>query len=381
MTSPLDPQSPLKVVLVSTRRDWGGGEQQAWLLLEGLRARGHDCFVLARHGGEFAQRLHDERFPVATFVGSGRNAWGLLQIRRHLGRIAPQVVHANDSHAMYASSFGSWGLSIPVRVASRRIAYRLRAPSAYRKSCDRVICVAKAVMQCCEESGLPRSMLRLAYSGNRPELIASGNRQRGRDALRLDEHAQLLLTVANLSENKGHSYLLDALPGVLARCPNVVLALAGQGTLREQLEQQARSLGVAEQVRFLGFRQDIPDLLHAADLFVMPSLKEGICGVLAEAMLAHCPVVATTSDGMREVLGCDEPGAPVGWPVPPGDAAALEAAILAALAAPGERAERTARGRVRALAHFTADRMVEANLAVYREVLAEKTTRSFPSAA
>ena len=82
--------------------------------------------------------------------------------------------------------------------------------------------------------------------------------------------------MAKLTDHKGHRFLLEALPAVIQKLPNVVLALAGDGELHEALRRQADRLGVFA-VRFLGFRHDVPDLIQAADLFVLPSHLEGLC--------------------------------------------------------------------------------------------------------
>ena len=97
---------------------------------------------------------------------------------------------------------------------------------------------------------------------------------------------------------------------MIQRVPNAVVALAGDGELRETLEQQAAQLGVQSHVRFLGFRNDVYDLIHAADLFVLPSHKEGLCSTLIDVMLAERTIVATTAGGIPDLVGSDEPGGP-----------------------------------------------------------------------
>jgi glycosyltransferase involved in cell wall biosynthesis len=188
--------------------------------------------------------------------------------------------------------------------------------------------------------------------------------------LGVSDDQPLLLTVALLNRCKGHTFLLDALPPVIQKYPRLCLALAGDGETAATLRSQARRLGIDSRVRFLGYRHDIPDLLMAADLFVMPSLMEGFCSVLIEAMLAGRPIVTTTVGGIPEVVGSGgSTTEPVAWTVPPRDSAALGAAILDALGSPRDRSERGLRGRQRALTHFTVELMVEKTLEVYRELL------------
>jgi glycosyltransferase involved in cell wall biosynthesis len=174
-----------------------------------------------------------------------------------------------------------------------------------------------------------------------------------------------------LTDHKGHRFLLDALPAVLAEHPEVRLFLAGDGELAETLRAQAGRLGIAHAVRFLGFRDDVPDLIHAADLFVFPSHMEGMGSTLVDAMLAGLPIVTTTAGGIPDVTGASEPGMdPIAWTVPPRNPEALAGAILDALRSPGKCAILRERARRRAEEQYTAAHMVNATLEVYREVLA-----------
>ena len=189
----------------------------------------------------------------------------------------------------------------------------------------------------------------------------------------MQEDQPLLLTVATLTDHKGHRFLFEAMRNVIDHRSEVCLALAGDGDLTGWLKEQARRLGIRDRVRFLGYRDDVPDLLMAADLFVLPSHMEGLCTSLIDAMLAERPIVATAAGGIPEVLGGVEPAEePSAWLVPPRDSAGLAAAILEALDSPELCAARKQRARHRAQRLFTADRMVEGTLAVYRDVLRQK---------
>ena len=180
----------------------------------------------------------------------------------------------------------------------------------------------------------------------------------------------LLLTVAKLTEHKGHAFLLDALPAVLARFPQAVLALAGDGPLLAALRAQVQRLRLADRVRFLGFRADVPDLLAAADLLVVPSLLEGLCSSIIDAMFLGCPVVATRAGGIPDLLASPDARQPdAGWLVPPRDASALAGAVIEALQSPAARQQCVQHALVRAQREFTADSMVDQTLAACDRLL------------
>jgi glycosyltransferase involved in cell wall biosynthesis len=359
-----------KVVLASTRPNWYGGEEQLRLLAEGLRSRGHEVRLLARRGGIFAERMKAGGFTVFEFSGHGLSPAALWGIRGYLRRFRPHVLHYNDSHALTGAGLAAAGLPIAARVVARRVDFPLHSARQYCWFADRVLCVSRAVAGVCRDGGIPAAMLRVVHDGVDPARARSGDRQRGRRALALADDDVLLLTVAKLTDHKGHRFLLDALPAVIQRFPRLTVAFAGDGELRESLQQQAARLGLLSRVRFLGYRDDVPDLIHAADVFVLPSHMEGLCTTLIDVMLAGRTIVTTTAGGIPDLVGPnDADGGPAAWLAPPRDPPALAEAIVRALSSPEQAAAMRQRARLRAERLFTADRMVEATLAVYREVL------------
>jgi glycosyltransferase involved in cell wall biosynthesis len=180
----------------------------------------------------------------------------------------------------------------------------------------------------------------------------------------------MILVVASLNRHKGHAALLDALPAVLQRHPQVRLVLAGDGPEKQSLQSQAEQLGIQASVTLLGYRRDVPDLMRAADLLVLPSLAgEGLPVTLLDAMFAGVPIVATPIGGAPELLGPSDAAEPAGRLAPPGDSGALAHAILDALDRPEESILRAQRARLRAEQSFTPEHLVEGMLAVYWEVL------------
>jgi glycosyltransferase involved in cell wall biosynthesis len=165
-------------------------------------------------------------------------------------------------------------------------------------------------------------------------------------------------------------------PNVLSMHPEALLAFAGDGEKLPELKTQCKSLGIDGQVRFLGYRKDVPDLIAAADLFVFPSVQEGFGSSLVDAMLAGVPIVATTAGGIPDVTGSDDASVEsCAWAVEPGNPQALSQALLQAVDSPDTMASYRDRALRRAHALFTADRMVEATLNVYRELLASPADR------
>jgi glycosyltransferase involved in cell wall biosynthesis len=192
-----------------------------------------------------------------------------------------------------------------------------------------------------------------------------------RAKLRLPRDAFVVCTLGRLHEQKGIEFLLAAARTVAEQVPSATFLVAGYGPLRERLEAQARRLGVDTRVQFLGYRRDIAVLLAASNVFVLPSLWEGMSNAILEAMAAGKPVVATAVDGaVDQVL----PGE-TGLLVPPGDADALARALLDLARDPRKAQEMGTKGRERVRREFSLDRMTDAYIELYRRLLADAGKR------
>jgi glycosyltransferase involved in cell wall biosynthesis len=192
-------------------------------------------------------------------------------------------------------------------------------------------------------------------------LVERGNRDRVRNELGLRPDESLVMASGSLVERKGHAVLIRALAS-LDRALPWRLAIAGQGREREALEQLAVALGVADRVHVLGFRDDMPDVLAATDIFAMPSLWEGLPLALLEAMAAGKPIVASATSGIPEAMtsGCE------GILTAPGDVGQLAGALEQLMRDGALRDRLGAAAAARAAAEFSFDAMIGKYEALYR---------------
>ena len=197
---------------------------------------------------------------------------------------------------------------------------------------------------------------------SREEVLAS---------LGIPSDAFVISVVAKLWKQKGHRYLLEAMRGISTEMPAARLLIVGTGPLDLELRTLAASLGVAESVHFLGARRDVPDLLGASDLLVLPSLWEGFGIALCEAMYSELPVVATNVDGIPEVVSNGD----TGLLVTPRDPVALERAILTLACNEEVRRRMGRRGKERVLANFSPKRHVTQLEEFYEDLLLKKGIR------
>jgi glycosyltransferase involved in cell wall biosynthesis len=184
---------------------------------------------------------------------------------------------------------------------------------------------------------------------------------------RLTAQGKIVGTVGRLAAVKGHKYLIRATPEILKQHPGATIVIVGDGEERQILKKLTESLGVAGTVQFTGHREDVASLIAGMDLFVLPSLNEGMGRVLVMAMALGKPIVATSVGGVPELLGHGEAGVLV----PAADPKALADAVAALLRDP-ERARRLGEAGRRRAPLYSAHVMVESLERLYREILAEK---------
>lgn len=189
-----------------------------------------------------------------------------------------------------------------------------------------------------------------------------------RAELGCDQDSPLLVAVGRLTPQKGIDVLLEALPAILEAVPGVTVLVVGDGISNDALQQTSRTAGLAARVRFLGAREDVPSLLAAADLVVIPSRSEGLPLVLLEAMAVGTAVVATDVGGMTDLVTDGEHG----WLLPPNRPDALAAAITDALTHDERRNTVAAAARHRVRVAAAPGRAARRLAAVYRTVLAER---------
>ena len=187
-----------------------------------------------------------------------------------------------------------------------------------------------------------------------------------RGRLGLDASVHLIAVVATLKEQKGHRYLVEAMSTIVSQNSNVHALFIGDGALKAELQAQVNRLNLGEHIHFLGSRHDVPELLAASDLFVLPSLWEGLSIALLEAMAASKPIVGTAVSGTTQVMIPDK----TGLIVPPGDSQALANAITDLLSDP-VRAQAMGEAAYQHVEDcYGAQKQADEHLALYQRLLA-----------
>ncbi|MFL5617306.1 MAG: glycosyltransferase [Gemmatimonadaceae bacterium] len=328
---------PVTVAHFSDSEAFGGTERALLQLLSGLdRARWRPLLFHADAPG--AAQLADE----ARALGVPTHAVPVAaRAVRGIGSIGPLVRALRRERAAVFHAHQIWSLSCRygiVAAACARVRARVATAQLFVEMPPLLgIDLQHALLTRCLHrhvavSRFVESRLRDRFHVRPEKIVVIPNAATAggtvnpvsRSELAISDTGPIVLTVARLDAQKGLTHLLDA----AAAIPHASFAIAGEGPDRAALEERAITLGVSDRVRFLGHRPDVPALLAAADLFVLPSLYEGLPLAALEAMAAGVPVIATAVGGTDEVVRDGE----TGTLVPPANPAALAAAIARALA-------------------------------------------------
>ncbi|MEW6770825.1 MAG: glycosyltransferase family 4 protein [Bacillota bacterium] len=308
-----------------------------------------------------------------------RDARAVFQLSRVLRRERVNILHAHSAKAGLVGRLAALYARTPVVFftvhnsifyaewpAYKRGFFALAEKMLARRT-HRIITVSEALRrELIAREGLEPDQVVTVYNGVNPgEFQVAESREALRRRLGLPAEGPVVGTVTRLAPQKGLRYLIEA-AALFPPEERPVFVVVGDGPLRAELQELAEKSGVSSRFVFTGVRRDVPQVLGALDLLVLPSVTEGLGLILLEAMAASLPVVATAVGGVPEVVLDGETGVLV----PPRDPAALAGAIAGLLRAP-ERARRLgAAGRERVARLFTVERMVGQVSGLYREALA-----------
>jgi glycosyltransferase involved in cell wall biosynthesis len=353
---------------------FGGTEEAALQLMASLdRSRWDPVLMYHRSIGAARLAREAERLAIHTHaiapLEPRSRLRATLRLYRAIRRERPVIFHAHLSWPL-ACKHGvraAWLARVPAIVGTAQLYLALERgspPPLTLRLFQRIIAVSEHVrLRYTEELGVPLSKLVVVRNAIRVPPVRNLRNSALRASLVDGRPDYVVLTPARLVSQKGHRILLEA----AVQVPDATFLLAGDGPLRTELEALARGLGVADRCVFLGQRSDVPDLLAASDLVVLPSLFEGLPLSVLEAMAAERPVVATRIGGTEEAVAHEI----TGLLVPPSDPAALAAAIRRIRTDPLLAERLAVEGRKRVETQFSADRTARVIMQAYDDLLEE----------
>jgi glycosyltransferase involved in cell wall biosynthesis len=365
-------QPKLKILFANSIQMFAGGE--IWMLntIEALQQRGHAITLLCRPGTELARRAAEKGIDLFLLKLRGDfDPVTIFQIYRWLKQHRPDVILTNMDKELRLCGSAAKLAGKPVVISRRGIDYPLKDRIHYRLTynylTDRVVANSESTKRSLLKNTpwLGADRIQVIYNGIQPENYAEIATRDLRAELELLPGAPIVGFVGQLNERKGFDALLPAFQRLVEKVPAAVLLLAGVGDLQPEIEAFVRAHGLQKNIRLLGFRNDIPNLMRTIDLLVLPSWWEGFGIVLIEAMAAGKPTITTNISSMPEIVAHRE----TGLIIPPHDATACFQALLEMVTQPDWARELGRHGLEAVHRRFTLTRMVDQYEAFFAELV------------
>jgi glycosyltransferase involved in cell wall biosynthesis len=370
----------MRILLLSTSMGMGGADKQLLSAAQELRSRGHELLIVSLTTlGPMGLEARSLGIPTESLeMRRGLpDPRGLVRLIRLVRTWQPDILHSHMVHANLMARALRLFVRFPVLISTIHNIYE-GGPlwmAAYRLTnalVDHMTIISEAAAdRFVTERIVPRELITVVPNGvdtDRFLKVAAGARESLRRPMGL-EREFVWLAVGRFEVAKDYPNMLRGFARVRERYPEAVLLLVGRGSLQGETESLAQALGLGSEVRFLGVRHDVPELMSAADGYVMSSAWEGMPMVLLEAAAASLPIVATLVGGNHEVVSDEESG----FLVPPRDPDALGRAMLRLMGlSDDQRLSMGERGRERVRSHYGLGRVADRWEELYREVLARK---------
>ena len=372
----------MKILQTNLHPGWGGQAASVLMVSRGLAARGYRVVVAAPRGSFLAQRSREARLPTyeelafrkTKYLGSAmRDA---VRLSWHLRRECYDLLHAHGSQDLWTcvAARKMARVRLPLvftRHNTKRVHTHFANRWLYRRQVDHLVVDNASVLEryavLIRRGALKRehaTPVDLAYRSDRFHPgVDSG---RVRSELGVEAGSPLVGVIGRLVHDKAQDDFLRAACHVLDRRPDTRFVLAGIGPQEAEYRDLARHLGIGDSVHFLGFRNDIPEIIAALTVSVLPSVDcDASSTVLKESLACGVPAVATSIGGAREILRDGE----TGLVVPPRDPRRMADAILSLLDDPARAREMGRRGSIDVSRRFTPERLTADTIAVYESVL------------
>ncbi|NWG13900.1 MAG: glycosyltransferase [Acidobacteria bacterium] len=345
----------MRFLFVDTERVWRGGQDQLLTLLQGLSRRGHKVRLACYPGTLLETRARDhgiEVYPVA--IRRETSLLALFRMVRVLAKCRPEILAFNTPRPIFIGNLASRFVPVRARIIFRRVNFPLKGGYftrfKYTWGIDGVVAISESIRSQLLLGGLPSSLIRTIYEG----MDLTSYPRRPLPNLHQPGDPVVVGTVAHLSAEKGLRFLVEAatlIPDARSRLRFVVV---GEGECRQELESLVEEKELASCFHFAGFQNRPAYYMGSFDMFVLPSLSEGLSSAILTAMACSLPVIATNVGGIPELVvdGLN------GLLVPPKDPVALAQAIRSLADDPDRCFRMGQRGRERVEERFTLERKI-----------------------
>ena len=321
----------MKLFHIDAGKEWRGGQRQVLYLTEELVKRRYFVRLITQPDCPLYQEAKKRNIPVIKVkIRNEFDLFAIVKIAYYLRKEKATIVHFHDAHSLAVGSVAAHIAKTPIKVLSRRVDFPLKkhflSKIKYSKGVDGIIAISNGIKKVLIEEGIINNKsIEVIHPGTDfSQFEQKFDKNYLRKELGFSNDDYLVGIVAHLADHKGHKYLIEASQIIKEKTDKIKIIIVGEGPLKMELTKKAKELNTRNVVFFLGFRKDIPQILHSLDLFVLSSYLEGLGSSILDAMACKLPVVATSTGGIPEAVKNEV----TGFLVPPRNPKALAEAIL-----------------------------------------------------
>jgi glycosyltransferase involved in cell wall biosynthesis len=354
---------------------WGGQEIRVVSEMSGLTGRAHNLTLVTRKECRVALAASEARIPLSYLpMRRAFDPGSILRLRHALKRDRVQVVNTHSGVDSWIGSVAARLAGTPVLLRTRHVNIPIKkhALNFVHDLPDCIITCGESIRRTLIDAGFaPQRVVNIPTGIDFEKFAAKRDRNEMRASLGVSAGTFMILMVGILRRVKAHEIALAAVSNLKKSFPQIKLVIAGDGPQNPNLKKAANEMGIQDSVQFLGFRNDIPDLLNAADMFLLTSYSEGVPQSATQALGMGLPVVASNVGGVPELIEHQR----TGLLFPAGDAAAAAEQIAAVLTAPDQARERGKSGQRQIHQFFSREVMVSKVERLCTDLLAGKTAK------
>jgi len=360
----------MNILFLTTHLNYGGITSYLISLAKALKKKGHKVFI-ASSGGEAEvilsqQEINCIRIPIRTKSEiSPKILLSFFRLKKELKNYNIDIIHAHTRVTQVLGFFLSRALGCPCLSTCHGFFKRRFSRRIFPAWGEQVIAISQAVAAHLEQDfKVKKEAITVVHNGidfDRFSLVDNQAKRRLKVDLGLPQDGPVIGMVARLSEVKGHTFFIQAMPDILKEIPNCFFLIVGEGKLRGRLIGQVKDLNLSRSVFFLPTQADTPKILSIIDCLVNPSLQEGLGLSIIEAQAAGVPVVAFAVGGIVSLIRDNH----TGLLAQPQDARSLSAAVVRIFKDNNLREHVVKNARENIKQNFSIDKMVEETLVVY----------------
>jgi glycosyltransferase involved in cell wall biosynthesis len=307
-----------------------GGQRQSLFLARELQKNGYPFKFYVQPGSPLHTKALEDDLPVIPLkMRSETDALAILRLARGMRRHRCRLVHFHDAHSVAVGSAAASLAKVPLRVISRNVDFPIKknflSQLKFTKNIDVIIAVSQGIKKVLVDGGVQPALVKVIPDGiDYSPFEEAASSDYLLQELNFGPNDFLVGVVSHLADHKGQKYLIKATEILKVKAPQIRVIIVGEGPLRMELNKLVKQTHVEDIVFFLGFREDVPQILASLDLFVLSSYFEGMGSSILDAMASRLPVVATRTGGIPDVVVNGE----TGLLVPPRSPTLLAKAIL-----------------------------------------------------